>query len=64
MHDYVEACARDPHTGCAGDMLVMTSGNMHDEPIEIDDACAYAFARLAAGGGRVSGQRPRDPGSL
>ncbi|MEE8722104.1 MAG: carbamoyltransferase HypF [Eggerthellaceae bacterium] len=45
MHDYAEACARDPRAGCAGDMLVMTSGNMHDEPIEIDDA--DAFARLA-----------------
>ena len=34
MHDWRE------RTGC--DMLVMTSGNRHDEPIEIDDVQAYA----------------------
>lgn len=48
MHDYMKACARDPHDGASGDMLVMTSGNMHDEPIEIDDADAFAHLSQVA----------------
>lgn len=38
MHDFSEACG--------GDMLVMTSGNLHKEPIVCDDA--QAFAKLGA----------------
>jgi hypothetical protein len=42
-----------PTRDAAGDMLVMTSGNMHDEPIEIG-RCHGRASASGAGGGRVS----------
>lgn len=48
LHDFAEACEREAaddegasHGGALPPMLVMTSGNMHDEPICIKDDVAY-----------------------
>ena len=40
MHDYAEAVACEG-ASCMPPMLVMTSGNVHDEPIVTDDEDAY-----------------------
>lgn len=47
LHDFAEACEKEAATeeaarnGALPPMLVMTSGNMHDEPICIKDDVAY-----------------------
>jgi hydrogenase maturation protein HypF len=40
LHDFAEACRDANPTVINPPMLVMTSGNLHDEPIVIDDAAA------------------------